>query len=33
MPLMELGRTAVNALCDQLNGEPPGDLTISSDPR
>lgn len=33
MPLVELGRTAVNALCDQLNGQPPGDLTIPSDPQ
>lgn len=33
MPLVELGRTAVNALCDQLNGQPPGDLTIPSNPQ
>jgi DNA-binding LacI/PurR family transcriptional regulator len=33
MPLVELGRTAVNALCDQLNGEPPSDLMIPSDPQ
>ncbi|MCU1512342.1 MAG: transcriptional regulator, LacI family protein, partial [Arthrobacter sp.] len=33
MPLVDLGRTAVNALCDQLNGEPPSDLMIPSDPQ
>ncbi|MDQ0867480.1 LacI family DNA-binding transcriptional regulator [Arthrobacter globiformis] len=33
MPLVELGRTAVNALCDQLNGGLPADLIIPSDPQ
>ena len=32
MPLLELGKTAVNALCDQLNGEQPEDLVIPSEP-
>mgnify|MGYP003575241926 CR=1 FL=1 len=32
MPLLELGKTAVNALCDQLQGAPPRDLIIPSEP-
>ncbi|WGM20512.1 LacI family DNA-binding transcriptional regulator [Paenarthrobacter sp. OM7] len=33
MPLVELGRTAVDVLCNVLNGDTPTDLTIPSDPQ
>jgi LacI family transcriptional regulator len=32
MPLLELGRTAVDALCAQLNGERPSNITIDTRP-
>jgi LacI family transcriptional regulator len=32
MPLVELGRTAVDAICAQLNGGGPKDVTINTRP-
>lgn len=33
MPLLELGITAIDALCDQLQGETPRDIMIPSEPQ